>query len=86
MHNCADDVLAYQHDEVTLPQAARTAMRDRRDANRDRLRKGLAEKGKAAPREFKSQGSYTMKTMVQHHQARDRVLPRERGAGGHGSP
>ena len=66
MYDCADDVLAYHDDEVTLPQADRTKMRERRNANRDRLRKGLADKGKPTPREFKSQGSYTMKTMAQH--------------------
>jgi hypothetical protein len=34
MFDCADDVLAYHDDKVTLPQAERTEMRDRRDANR----------------------------------------------------
>ncbi len=41
-------------------------MRDRRDANRDRLKKGLKSNNKPAPREFVKQGSYAMKTMVQH--------------------
>jgi hypothetical protein len=66
MFDCASDVLAYHDNEVTLPQAERTAMRARRDANRDRLKKGLKESGKPAPRESVSQGSYAMKTMVQH--------------------
>jgi hypothetical protein len=66
MYDCADDVLAHHDEEVTLPQSDRTAMRDRRNANRDRLKKGLKDNGKPAPREFKSQGSYAMKTMVQH--------------------
>ena len=66
MHDCADDVLAHHDEKVTLPQSERTAMRERRDANRERLKKGLREQGKPAPREFKSQGSYAMKTMVQH--------------------
>lgn len=66
MFDCADDVLAHHDEKVTLPQADRTAMRDRRNANRERLKKGLKEKGKPAPREFKSQGSYAMKTMVRH--------------------
>lgn len=65
MHDCADDVLAHHDEEVTLPQSERTSMRERRDANRDRLKKGLKKNGKPAPREFKSQGSYAMKTMVQ---------------------
>lgn len=66
MHDCADDVLAYHDEKVTLPQSERNTMRERRNANRDRLKKGLADKGKPDPREFKSQGSYAMKTMVQH--------------------
>lgn len=66
MYNCANDVLAYHDSEVTLPQAERTNMRGRRDANRERLKKGLKDKGKPAPREFASQGSYAMKTMTQN--------------------
>lgn len=66
MYNCANDVLAYHDDEVTLPQAERTNMRGRRDANRERLKKGLKDKGKPASREFASQGSYAMKTMTRH--------------------
>ncbi|MEQ1864440.1 MAG: cyclic GMP-AMP synthase DncV-like nucleotidyltransferase [Micropepsaceae bacterium] len=66
MYDCADDVLAHHDEDVTLPQSERTTMRERRDANRTRLKKGLKEKGKPAPLEFKSQGSYAMKTMVQH--------------------
>jgi hypothetical protein len=66
MYNCADDVLAYHDEEVTLSQADRTNMRGRRDANRERLKNGLKDKGKPSPREFASQGSYAMKTMTQH--------------------
>jgi hypothetical protein len=68
MFNCADDVLAFHDDKVMLPQAERTEMRDRRDANRDRLKKGLKDSQKPAPREFVSQGSYAMKTMTQNRQ------------------
>ncbi|EIG62893.1 cyclic GMP-AMP synthase DncV-like nucleotidyltransferase [Bradyrhizobium sp. WSM1253] len=66
MYDCSDDVLAYHDDEVTLPGAERTAMRKRRDANRERLTKGLSEAKKPAPLQFKSQGSYAMRTMTQH--------------------
>src|SRR5262245_3978561 len=66
MYDCSDDVLAHHDDEVTLPQSERTAMSDRRNANRDRLKKGLKEARKPAPEEFVSQGSYAMKTMTQH--------------------
>lgn len=66
MYDCADDVLAYHDQDVTLPGAERTEMRGRRNANRDRLKRGLTRDGKPAPREFVSQGSYAMKTMTQH--------------------
>ncbi|SEE66237.1 hypothetical protein SAMN05519104_6949 [Rhizobiales bacterium GAS188] len=66
MYDCHKDVLAHHDKKVTLPQSERTEMRDRRNANRDRLKRGLKDKGKPAPREFKSQGSYAMKTMLQH--------------------
>jgi hypothetical protein len=66
MFDCSDDVLAHHDDEVTLSQSDRSEMRGRRDANRDRLKKGLKDKKKPAPREFVSQGSYAMKTMTQH--------------------
>ena len=66
MHDCAGEVLAHHDEEVTLPQPHRTSMRERRDVNRDVLKKGLMDQDKPVPREFKSQGSYAMKTMVQH--------------------
>jgi hypothetical protein len=66
MFDCSKDVIAYHDDNVTLPQAQRTTMRGRRDANRERLKRRLKNAGKPAPREFVSQGSYGMKTMTQH--------------------
>jgi hypothetical protein len=66
MFDCSDDVLAYHSDEVTLPQADRTEMRDRRDANRNRAKDGLKKNKRPLPREFCSQGSYAMLTMVQY--------------------
>lgn len=66
MFDCAKEVLGYHDDEVTLPQVQRDEMRSRRDSNRNRVRNGLAENDDQSPREFASQGSYEMKTMVQH--------------------
>jgi hypothetical protein len=66
MRDCADDVLAYHGDEVTLGNGERNEMRKRRDSNRDRLKAGLDKAGKPAPREFVKQGSYAMRTMTQH--------------------
>ena len=64
MFNCAKDVWAFHDKEVTLPGTEQKKMRDRRDSNRNRLRKGLAKAQKPAPIEFVKQGSYAMKTMV----------------------
>jgi hypothetical protein len=65
MFDCAKDVRAYHDQEVTLPKSEQDKMRDRRNANRSRLRKGLEKAGKPSPLEFVKQGSYAMKTMVQ---------------------
>lgn len=65
MKDCSKDVLAYHDAEVTLPQSERTKMRDRRNANRDRLRARLKESGDPAVEYFIKQGSYAMLTMVQ---------------------
>ena len=64
MYDCAKDVRAYHNQEVTLPESEQKKMRDRRNANRSRLRRGLAKAGKSAPIEFVKQGSYAMKTML----------------------
>jgi hypothetical protein len=64
MFDCSKDVRAYHDQEVTLPKSEQDAMRDRRNANRTRLRNGLADAGKPAPLEFVKQGSYAMKTMT----------------------
>ena len=64
MFDCSKDVRAYHNQEVTLPKTEQDKMRNRRNANRDRLRKGLEKADKPAPIEFVAQGSYAMKTMV----------------------
>jgi hypothetical protein len=66
MFDSSKDVIAHHDEKVTLPQLERTRMRERRDANRERLKRGLKNASKPAPREFVSQGSYGMKTMTQH--------------------
>ncbi len=66
MHDCAKDVKAHHDEEVTLRDTDRSAMRRRRDANRKRLKEGLAKEGDPATIETKSQGSYEMRTMIQH--------------------
>ena len=63
MFDCAKDVRAYHDQDVTLPKSEQDAMRDRRNANRTRLRNGMEKAGKPKPIEFVKQGSYAMKTM-----------------------
>ena len=63
MFDCSKDVRAYHNQDVTLPKSEQDAMRNRRDANRTRLRNGLEKAGKPKPIEFVKQGSYAMKTM-----------------------
>lgn len=64
MFDCAKDFRAYHDQDVTLPKAEQDQMRDRRNANRNRLRNGLTKANKPAPLEFVKQGSYAMKTMT----------------------
>ena len=65
MYSCHDDILAYHDEKVTLPQTERDEMRDRRDTNRQRLKDGLKRDEEPTPSEFRSQGSYAHRTMVQ---------------------
>lgn len=64
MFDCSKDVRAFHDQEVSLPKSDQDKMRDRRDSNRNRAKKGLAANEKPAPKEFVKQGSYAMKTMI----------------------
>jgi hypothetical protein len=66
MFDCSKEVTCYHNEKVSLPSAEQTEMRGRRNANRDRLTNGLKKKEKPDVEEFVSQGSYSMKTMIQH--------------------
>ena len=65
MYNCNDEISAYHKEGVTLPQSEQDEMRRRRNTNRSRLENRLVQKGDPTPSEFKSQGSYAHRTMVQ---------------------
>ena len=65
MKNCHADVLAHHDENATLPKKERTEMRERRDSNRRRLKKGLEHDDEPKPVDYRSQGSYAMRTMVQ---------------------
>jgi hypothetical protein len=64
-NNCNRDLLAYHNEKVTLGKGNQDSMRTHRDAGRTRLRNGLERLEKPQPRQVESQGSYSMKTMVQ---------------------
>ena len=64
MFNCHADVKAFHDEKVTLPGSEQDNMRNRRDSNRDRLKRNLENNGKPKPYESVSQGSYRMKTML----------------------
>ena len=64
MIDCAKDVRAYHDQAINLPKVEQEQMRDRRNANRRRVRKGLTKADKPKPLEFVKQGSYAMKTMI----------------------
>ncbi len=63
--DCNKEMKGYHADKVTLLNDAQKEMRDRRDNGRTRLRNGLTKADKPHQKEFSSQGSYAMKTMVQ---------------------
>lgn len=65
MTNCHSDLLAFHDEKITLPKKERDEMRRRRDANRERLKRGLRRDDHAQPFQIRSQGSYAMWTMVQ---------------------
>ncbi len=63
--DCNKEMKGYHASEVTLSNDDQKEMRDRRDNGRKRLRNGLTKAEKPQPKEFSSQGSYAMRTMVQ---------------------
>lgn len=68
MIDCSLEISKFHSSKVTLPKSEQVEMRDRRDAGRKRLQKGLERDGVALPCEQASQGSYAMRTMVQDPQ------------------
>lgn len=66
MFDISKDLVAYHNAKITLGRDEQANMRSRRDANRDRLEKGLENAEDPQPLEHVSQGSYAMRTMIQH--------------------
>jgi hypothetical protein len=65
MRNCDKQVLKYQRDVVKLSDDARLDIKDKADTNRERLKGGLRSAEKPTPIGMHTQGSYSMKTMIQ---------------------
>lgn len=66
MFDCSKEIRSFHDEAVTLPKAEQDKLRGHRDANQDRLKKGLEKNEDPAPEKFIKQGSYAMRTMVQH--------------------
>lgn len=64
MINCSDDIRKYHDKEVALSSEMRTTLRERRNANRDRLKANLESNEKPKPKRFQKQGSYAMRTTI----------------------
>ena len=65
MTDCDKDIRAYHDERVRLTENQKKKLCDRRDANRDRLRRGLKKNGDPAPVKSVIQGSYAMGTVIQ---------------------
>lgn len=65
MKDSNKDITNYHEDRVVLNAMQRKRMRERRNANRDRLKRGLKAREKPLPKEFVIQGSYCAKTTIQ---------------------
>lgn len=63
--DCNKDLRAYHNEKITLGRPSQDSMRTHRDAGRTRLKNGLIRLEKPQPKTTESQGSYSMKTMVQ---------------------
>ena len=66
MKDCHSDIAAYHTDEVRLSKNEMDSMRGRQSSNQDRLKSRLDGTNKPKIREIVTQGSFAMKTMVQH--------------------
>ena len=60
MKDCDKDIRTYHDERVKLTEDQKKKLRDRRDANRDRLQRGLKNNGDPTPTKSVIQGSYAM--------------------------
>jgi len=65
MKNCHKDITSYHVNRVKLTSSQLETLRNRRNANRKRLKKGLQKSNDPQPIDFISQGSYKARTTIQ---------------------
>ncbi len=65
MYNLNTEIVKFHNTEVSLSSIQQSEMSKRRDANRNRLKKGLKDNNDPAVSRHVAQGSYAMYTMVQ---------------------
>ena len=65
MKDYSKDIVNYHDDRVQLTSNQKTELRNRRDANRNRVRDGLKGAGDPQPKKFVAQGSFSMGTTIQ---------------------
>lgn len=66
MIDCSKDIKNFHDDRVKLPEDVRKKLSDQAEANERRLKDGLKEAEEPSPSHFVLQGSYAMRTTVQH--------------------
>lgn len=65
MRDCHAELNKYQKSQVKLSEDDRADIKEKADSNRKRLKERLITQDKAKPIGMHTQGSYTMKTMIQ---------------------
>jgi hypothetical protein len=66
MINCSSELRDFHDHEVNLPEKTRELLREHRKANETRLISGLESADHPKPFKFVKQGSYAMRTIIQH--------------------
>jgi hypothetical protein len=66
MIDCSKHIKNYHDDHVKLPEETRRKLGEQAEANEKRLKAGLKQAEEPAPLNFVLQGSYAMRTTVQH--------------------
>jgi len=66
MKDCNEQVNKFESDTVKMSEAGRKDIYGHAKSNRNRIKKSLADKSKPTATGFSTQGSYSMRTMIQY--------------------